>query len=315
MNEPHPEKFRRRVRIRVPASTSNLGTGFDTLGMALKLYNEIEASWLPEAGDLRTEIDGEGARSLQADEKNLVSQCLRLVLPRKRFPYALRLRMRNRIPLCRGLGSSAAARLGGLLAGAALRDFKSVNPNAVLARACGLEGHPDNAVPAFHGGLCATIWDGVQPTWLRLRVPRDLGVVVCVPDFEISTQKAREALPAKVPLRDAVHNASRLAMLVAALEHGELGLLRMAMDDVLHQPYRRPLMRGMDAVIASALKAGAFGAALSGAGPTVLALTLRGPKQAKAGRAMQKAFFRSGVESRYLALDVDPGGSRIEIEP
>ena len=117
-----------------------------------------------------------------------------------------------------------------------------------------------------------------------------------------------------MPFKDAVHNASRLALLIGALERGEMGLLKIAMQDVLHQPYRRPLMRGMDAVIAAAVRAGAFGAALSGAGPSILALTLRGPKQAKIGRAMQKAFFRSGVESRYLALDVEPAGTRIEIE-
>ncbi|MBI5245459.1 MAG: homoserine kinase [Elusimicrobia bacterium] len=308
------EKYRRRVRVRIPATTSNLGPGFDVLGMALKLHNELEISWLPIPGEVRIEIEGEGFANLPRSDKNLVLQAFRLILPKSRFPYALRMRMINRIPLARGLGSSAAARLGGLLAAAALRDFRDSGVADVVAQACALEGHPDNVIAAFHGGLCVSIWDGGQPTWLRLRLPRDLGVVVCLPDFEVSTEKARRLLPAKVPLRDAVHNASRLALLIGALERGELGLLKIAMDDVLHQPYRRPIMRGMDAVIAAAVRAGAFGAALSGAGPSILALTLRGPKQAKIGRAMQKAFFRSGIESRYLALDVEPAGARIEIE-
>lgn len=308
------EKYRRSVRVRIPATTSNLGPGFDALGMALKLYNDLEVCRLPVPGELCAEIDGEGLAQLPRSEKNLILQAFRLLLPKSRFPYALQVRMINRIPLARGLGSSAAARLGGLLAAAALRDFRDTSAADVVARACGLEGHPDNVIPAFHGGLCVSIWDGGQPTWLRLKIPRDLGVVVCLPDFEVSTEKARKLLPVKVPLRDAVHNASRLALLIGALERGELGLLKTAMEDVLHQPYRRPIMRGMDAVIAAAIHAGAFGAALSGAGPSILALTLRGPKQAKIGRAMQKAFFRSGVESRYLALDVEPAGARIEIE-
>lgn len=314
------ERYRRKVRVRLPATTSNLGPGFDALGMALKLYNEVEVSWVKEHGEAHTEIEGEGFTHLPRGEKNPIVQAFRLLLPKTRFPWALRFRTRNRIPLGRGLGSSAAARLGGLLCAAALRDFKDAAVQDMVAQAVALEGHPDNVVPAFHGGLCVSIWDGVHagaarhPLWLRLKIPKDLGVVVCLPDYEVSTEKARKLLPAKVPLKDAVHNVQRIALLIGALERGELGLLRTAMDDLLHQPYRRPLMRGMEAVISAAVKAGAFGAALSGAGPSVLALTLRGPKQAKIGREMQKAFFRSGVESRYLALDVEPSGARIEIE-
>jgi len=309
-------KYRPRVKVRVPATTSNLGPGFDTLGMALKLYNEIDLSWAHGKGETLTEIEGEGRAELPPGERNPIVQAFRLILPKSRFPYALRVKMTNRIPLARGLGSSAAARLGGLLAAAALRDFRNPGVEDVVARACALEGHPDNVVPAFHGGLCASMWDGARgrPAWVRLKMPRDLGVVVCVPDFKVSTEDARGLLPAKVPFKDAVRNASRLAMLIGALERGELGLLRLAMQDVLHQPYRRPLMRGMDAVIAAALRAGAFGAALSGAGPSVLALTTRGPKQAKIGRAMRKAFLRCGAKSRALALDVEPEGARIEIE-
>ncbi|MFA6030927.1 MAG: homoserine kinase [Elusimicrobiota bacterium] len=309
-----PERLRRRIRVRVPASTSNLGPGFDCLGMALKLYNDLELSWCPEHGEVLCEVEGEGFARLPRGEKNLVVQSFRQVLPKSRFPYALHLRMRNRIPLARGLGSSAAARLAGVLAAAALRDFRDLTVQDALAKACVLEGHPDNAVPAFHGGLCVSVLDAARPLWLKLRIPKDLGVVVCIPDYEVPTDKARRVLPARVALADAVHNSSRLALLIAALERGELGLLRVAMQDVLHQPYRRALMRGMDAVLGAALRAGAFGAAVSGAGPTMLALTLRGPKQAKVGREMQKAFFRSGVESRYLALDVETTGARIEIE-
>ncbi|MFA6093094.1 MAG: homoserine kinase [Elusimicrobiota bacterium] len=309
------DKLRSCVRLRVPASTSNLGPGFDTLGLALRLYNEVECSWFPESGDVLTEIEGEGFARLPRGEKNLVVQAFRQVLPRKRFPYALRFKMKNRIPIGKGLGASAAARLSGVLAAAALRDFRELSIHDALARVCAMEGHPDNAVPAFHGGFCAAMLDKGRPQWLRLRIPKDIGVVVCVPEYDVPTDKARSILPAHVPLADAVHNTSRLAMLIASMERGELSYLREAMHDVLHQPYRRPLMRGMDAALTASLRAGAFGAALSGAGPAVLAFTLRGPKQAKVGREMQKAYFRAGVESRYLALDVDTHGTRIEIEP
>ncbi|MEE8425526.1 MAG: homoserine kinase, partial [Elusimicrobiota bacterium] len=170
----------------------------------------------------------------------------------------------------------------------------------------------DNVIPAFHGGLRACLREDGRVMHFCLLWPSDLGVVVCVPDFTVSTQKARRALPAKIAFQDAVHTSSRLALLISALEQGEYAWLKTAMRDVLHQPHRKKLIRGMDVVIQAAVKAGAFGASLSGSGPAIIAIALKGAKQAKIGRAMQKAFFRHGAESRYFVLDTEPKGARIE---
>lgn len=291
------------VRIRIPASTSNLGPGFDVLGMALTLYNEITVE---PSEKLLVEIRGEGSGSLPEDAGNLVVQAFRTLLPRQGF----RFRMTNRIPLGRGLGSSAAARLGGLLAAAFLGKLKA-SPSEVVLRACALEGHPDNAVPAFFGGLCASRYEDGKLQYVRLRQPKGLSVVACVPAFEVPTEKARSILPKQVPLSVAVQTSSRLALLLAAFEHGQYDLLRTAMDDVLHQPYRKRLTPGMDGVIEAALRAGAFGAALSGSGPTVLAFAPKN-RAGAVGRGMVRAFRRVRIASESLRLRVDADGAQVE---
>ncbi len=323
-----PVSWPRRIRIRVPATTSNLGPGFDVLGMALKLYCETEVrvgypdlrrrawNWsagLPAAEAFSVHVSGEGSESLPQDARNLVVKSFRSMLRGARLKVPLEFHVRNGIPLERGLGSSAAARLCGLLAAGALYGFrKEFGQERLVERATAMEGHPDNVIPAFHGGLRACLQEDGRVMHFGLRWPSDLGVVVCVPDFTVATRKARRALPAKIAFRDAVHTSSRLALLISALEQGEYAWLKTAMRDVLHQPHRRKLVRGMDAVIREAVDAGAFGASLSGSGPAIIAIALRGAKQAKIGRAMQKAFFRHGAESRYFVLDAEPKGARIE---
>ncbi|MFA5141286.1 MAG: homoserine kinase [Elusimicrobiota bacterium] len=293
------------VRIRIPASTSNLGPGFDVLGMALTLYNEITVE---RSEKLVVDIRGEGSDSLPKDARNLVVRTFRTLLPRPGF----RFRMTNRVPLGRGLGSSAAARLGGLLAAAFLGPRRPP-PSEIVLRACSLEGHPDNAVPAFFGGLCASRYEKGKLQFVRLRQPKGLSVVACVPDFEVPTEKARAVMPKQVPLRVAVQTTSRLALLLAAFEHRQYDLLRSAMDDVLHQPYRKKLTPGMAAVIRAALSAGAFGAALSGSGPTVLAFAPK-DKAGAAARSMERAFQRVRIASKSLRLCVDTDGARVECE-
>lgn len=304
-----------RIRVRVPATTSNLGPGFDILGMALKLYNEVELRVLPDMGDDVVEVVGEGVDSIPTDERNMVLKAARFVLPRAERGNAFFFRLTNRIPVARGLGSSAAARLGGVLAahafvqGAENWNKKDEYP---LDMACNLEGHPDNVVPAYHGGICASVKDGNQPRFFQLRTPSDLACVVCVPDFELATEKARKVLPQKVSREDAVSTASRVAFLVGAIEQRRYEWLKFAMKDVIHQPYRRPLIPGMQSVIDAAMKAGAYGAALSGAGPSIFAFAPHGHKAPLIGRAMQKAFLRFRSESRYRVLDIDRRGVAVE---
>lgn len=294
----------RRVLVRVPATTSNLGSGFDVLGLALTLYNELEAVSTSGAGNL-VRVEGEGSDTLPRDENNEVARVLSSRAPR----LAADLRLTNRIPIARGLGSSAAARLAALLAARALAGPEG---DDVLEAATALEGHPDNVVPALFGGVRLSVRDGgaVVQVALRSPSPRDLKVVACVPGFELSTEKARRVLPARIPRSDAVFASGRVGLLAHAFDARRYDLLKTAMQDVLHQPYRAALVPGMKQVIEGALAAGAFGASLSGAGPAMLAFAAPG-KAGRVGRAMQKAFLAKRVDSRVLVLDVDTKGAVI----
>lgn len=292
------------IRIRIPATTANLGPGFDTLGAALQLYNEVHVTTGP-ARDI--EITGEGAGQLPTGKSNIVWQAMAMILG-KQWPFgSLRIRLINRIPLSSGLGSSAAARLGGLLAAYAVTG-KKYAPADVLAIGVRLEGHPDNIVPALAGGVCAAV-DGSAISYVRLAPPA-LKAVVCHPAFELPTEKARGVLPRQVPIADAVYNISRTALFIAALAARRYDCLGAAMDDRLHQPYRKKLIPGMDAVCTAARAAGAYGAVISGAGPSLIALAE--PACAPAvGAAMQRAWRKMSIASRVFILDFDTHGARV----
>lgn len=297
-----------RVAVSVPASTSNLGPGFDCLGLALELRNELELSLVEGRGPAIVEIEGEGAKTLPRGESNLLVKAARLALPR-RLPGRLVLRASNRIPLARGLGSSAAAAVAGLWAGAHLLGLRR-SEDELERMAVALEGHPDNVAPCVHGGLTACVLEDGAPRAQALPIHRSLSAVVCVPAFELSTRKARAALPRSVRREDAVFNLSRAALLPRALETGRVSRLRSLMEDRLHQPWRAKLVPGLEDALAAAYRAGAAGAALSGSGPSVFAF-VAGARALLVGEAMRRAFARRGVSSRWLALDVDHRGVRV----
>lgn len=303
---------RRLVRVRVPASTANLGPGFDALGMALGVYNEIEVE-VTGIG-LTLEIEGEGAERLQAlGKQNLVARAVTGTLEKLgRQADGLRVRMVNHIPLSRGLGSSSAAVLGGVVAAAALAGA-SLAPEEVLDFALPLEGHPDNITPALLGGLTvATVVNG-KVRCVKLPVPEGLSAVAVIPEFHLSTAKARRALPLTVPRADAVFNVGRVALLLAAMQTGRLELLREAAQDRLHQPYRAPLVPGMHEVLAEGEAAGALACFLSGAGPTLLAFVIG--DGAGIGERMAACWKeRANVTARALLLPIDRDGLRVEGE-
>jgi len=299
---------RQLVRVRVPASTANLGAGFDALGMALGLYNEIEVE-LGGAGDgLRLVIEGEGAERLQAlGAQNLAARAVTGTLAHLGVPPAgIAVRMLNRIPLSRGLGSSSAAVVGGV-AGAAALAGASLSAEELLDLALPLEGHPDNIAPALLGGLTvATLVEG-RVRCVKLPVPEPLQALAVIPAFHLSTVKARKALPAMVPRADAVFNVGRAALLLAALQAGRLDLLREATQDRLHQPYRAPLIPGMADALAEGERAGALACFLSGAGPTLLALVTGGGSTV--GERMAARWKeRAGVDALVHELPVDREG-------
>ncbi len=294
------------VTVRVPATTANLGPGYDCLGLALGLHNEVT---LALADEPTVAIEGEGAQSLPRDASHLVLGAARAATEAAGAePPALSLHQANRIPLARGLGSSSAAIVGGIMAANELLGL-GLSVRRVLDIATGIEGHPDNVAPALLGGLtvCCTVGDEVLVE--RLEVAPGLSCVVAVPDFEVPTHDARRVLPDTVTHADAVFNLCRASLIVAALVSGDFAVLGEAMRDRLHQPYRAHLVPGMEEAIAAALATGAHGAALSGSGPTIAAFV--GDAGEEVGRAMVNAFERAGVAARTRALRLSSGGAAV----
>jgi homoserine kinase len=252
-----------KITVRVPATTANIGPGFDSMGCALALYNYITCEVLP-AGKLVIT----GCPEPYQNEENLAVQGYRAVLSRLGLPNeGLSLNIRAEIPVCRGLGSSAAMIAGGAAA-ANLLHGASLSSAELLAVTNEIEGHPDNLAPAIYGGL----EDG-KPRTVKLPLSPTLRWVAAIPDFELSTHLARAVLPKEVAFVDAVYNASHVAVLVGALGRGDRELIAMALRDRLHQPYRESLIPEYGKVKAAAEQCGAIAFCISGAGPTLLALT------------------------------------------
>ncbi len=294
------------VRVQVPASTANLGPGFDCLGMALKMFNIVEMAEIDSG--LHIEITGEGKDYIPRDDTNIVYACAREVFERVGYnPKGLRIKLHNSIPVSRGLGSSAAAIVGGLVAANIISGGK-LTAHQLLRLATKKEGHPDNVTPALVGGITVYAQSEEEIRYLKIDPPAGLKTIVTIPGFPLSTKDAREALPKQIPLEDAVFNIGRTALLIASLQKGDLDLLGIAMEDRLHQGYRAALVPGMKKVFAAARLAGAKGIALSGAGPTLIALTDRNPELI-AG-VMRKTFLQSGVTAKSLILDPSPTGAR-----
>jgi homoserine kinase len=294
-----------RVRVRVPATSANLGPGFDALGLALALYNEVTIAE-SDSHVLVVSIEGEGSGRLDTGGDNVVARGVRMAFEVAGRPFrGAAIHCVNRIPLSRGLGSSAAAWVGGLAAANALLG-DPIDRQGLVALAARAEGHPDNVAAAVHGGLTVSCADGPAVGAVSLPVPPALRFVVLVPELQSATREARAVLPNEVSRADAVFNVQRVSLLLAALASGRIDLLSTAMHDRLHQPYRLRLFPWMDAVAASAREAGALGCVLSGAGPSMLAVV---PGAADVvARAMAETLAGGGLAGRALELEVDLDG-------
>ena len=311
----------RTVSVSVPATSANLGPGFDCLGLALELRNEVTveagegtlAYDSPQATRYSIDVGGIDADKVPADGRNLLLQAADELFRRVgRRPAAAAVRMVNRVPVGSGLGSSSAAIVAGLLAANEIVDA-GWTQGELLRLAVEMEGHPDNVAPALLGGLVLGVLpDAAQgPAELILRrlAPPPLAVVIVLPDFPLLTADARAVLPPTVSRADAIFNASRVALLLHALTSGEPDCLRVAMGDRLHQPYRLPLIPGAPAAYEAAYAAGALGVALSGAGPSLLAFVE--DDGAPVGRAMAGAFAAAGLTSRTWQLRPAAAGARL----
>ncbi|PNY80844.1 homoserine kinase [Deinococcus koreensis] len=295
--------------VRAPASSANLGPGFDSLGLSVPLFTTLRVT--PQD---TTEVVPLGAElaGTAADESNYVYRAMLLAARRagRELPPA-RIEIETEVPLARGLGSSAAALVGGIVAGNELLG-RPLDDEAVLDVAAREEGHPDNVAPALFGGIVVATLDKLGTHYIRLEPPAHLGVTVLVPDFELSTSKARAVLPKEYSRADAVHALSHSALLAAALSVGRLDLLRHAMQDYIHQIWRAPLVPGLSDILDDAHKHGALGAALSGAGPSVLCFHDRREDTGRLHTYLHGVMARNGLSGRVMDFSIDTAGTVVE---
>lgn len=299
-----------RFRIEVPATSANLGPGFDTLGMALDIVNTIELELTPDCREVIVAgMTGEGEGTLDPED-NLLCRAYKeweehsgVTLPGARFTYE------NRIPIGRGLGASAAAIVAGLAAGAAAAEEKEPRDRIVRLSSL-MEGHADNAVAAALGGVTTAFLARGQVHALHVANHLNLGVGLFVPSQPLLTVKARAVLPPFVSMEDAVFNINRVSYLVTALIWGRWDRIGPAMEDCLHQPYRAEILPALPAVISAAREAGAYGAALSGGGPTVIALGPQDRAEAFAA-AMAEAARSDGWDGRHMVTGIRHRGVRV----
>jgi len=299
-----------KVVVDVPATTANLGPGFDCLGAALDLNNRFAMRRI-EGGGERFEliIEGTEGSHLRGGPENLVYRAAQRVWKAAGLePVAIEARVRLAVPPARGLGSSATAIVAGLMGANALVG-EPLSKEKLLELAIDIEGHPDNVVPSLLGGLCMTAkaasqrWRVVRCEWTP-----SVKAVVAIPSIRLSTSEARRAMPKAIPVGDAVVNLGALTLLLQGLRTGNGDLISDGMHDRLHEPYRWRLIKGGDQVKQAAMDAGAWGCAISGAGPSVLALCEE-DKGPAVSRAMVKAWEAAGVASRAPVLNLQTSGS------
>ena len=307
---------RGRIRVRVPATTANLGPGFDCLGMALDIWNHIEVE-LSSAPQVK--VEGKGASDLPSGPENLVYRSIIRLLEHVGVePAPLSVTCTNNIPLKRGLGSSAAAIVGGLAAGNRLAPVlsggkvQSLSTDEVLQLAVAIEGHPDNVAPALLGGMVLVVQRGDGLLTSAVHVPEDVRAVLFIPELTIATEDARSVLPDGIGWEDAVFNMGRTALLVNAMNTGRMEELATATEDRLHQPYRRQLFPAMKVIFEGAMKGGALGVFLSGSGPTVLALTQG--REVTVAYEMAEAARQASVDGEVKVTRPIPAGATISLD-
>ncbi len=255
------------IKIQIPATSANLGAGFDALGLALNYYNYINI----EESD-RVDISSLDGIQIPTDESNLVFESAKKVydICGKKLS-GLKIEQTNNIPMARGLGSSSACIVGGLVGANKLLN-SPLSPDELVDLAALIEGHPDNTAPALLGGIVTAVFDGKKVHWVKQEVYTTLKFVAIIPDFELKTEKARSCLPTEVSHKDAVFNLSRAALFSASLLTGKFENLKTAVEDKLHQPHRLALIKDADYVFDLAYALDAYAVYMSGAGPTIMAI-------------------------------------------
>jgi homoserine kinase len=296
--------------VRTPATVANLGPGFDCLGLAVDLWNEMEVA--VTGNSLEVSIEGEGCDTLPKDESNKIYRSMATYALRmgKTLPPGIRLRCHNRIPLASGLGSSSAATLAGIISAVTLLELPDDKADQ-LDCAAEIEGHPDNAAPCLLGGFTISIVVGDRVITRKIQVqPHTL--VIVTPEFHFPTSQARVILPDQVSRQDAVFNLGRVALLSEALRTGDMELLAGVSEDRLHQPYRVPLIPGAEAAMSAAREAGAIAVVLAGAGPSLLAIVRDRSHGKVVGDAMIASFQVAGLSTRRYTPAISNVGASVQ---
>ena len=306
-----------KVSVKVPASTANIGPGFDSLGLALPIYNivTIEETIMPGTGieiNIIDETNEQDIISIPTDENNIVYKAIDLLYNSiGQTPSELKITIRTNIPIARGLGSSASIIIGGLIAANELLG-RPADEAALLAIATEIENHPDNITPALVGGfVVASIEEDGSVVYSKMNWPKDWNITVCIPDYELSTSIARSVLPQEVPMKDAIYNLKNTAMLVQAVNTHDEKLMKVALKDKLHQPYREKLVPGLKE-IKEALRheENVMGVVISGAGPAVLVISY-GNNLNKIRETVSNVWDDMNVKSKILTLQVEENGAQV----
>lgn len=297
-----------KIGVRVPASSANMGAGFDTLGVALNLYSRLEVEETGGGLDITT-INNTGNPA--GDKNNLVYRAMERVFCRVGYtPAGLKIVQKSDIPMTRGLGSSSACIIGGMLVANVMSGRKLTYPE-MLDMAAEMEGHPDNVGPALYGGFCVSAMDGRRVYCKSTKLDNKLRFAVMVPDFFVATRKSRGALPELVHFRDAVSNISSSAVFQAAMISGDYELLRFGVRDMLHQPYRKSYIDGFDDIFRKTYEAGSAATYLSGSGPTIMSI-LTGDEQ-RFKSSMERFFTEKSHRWKCSILECDNVGSVVSV--
>lgn len=309
-----------KVSVKVPATTANMGPGFDCVGMALPIYNTItiEETVLPGTGiEINVLADSDSIDQLSldhipSDENSIVYKAVELLYNSiGQTPSELKINIHSNIPVARGLGSSSSVIVGALIAANELLG-RPADEVALLSIACEIEGHPDNITPAIVGGLVISSQeDDGSVVYRKLNWPSDWAVTVCVPDFELSTDIARSVLPKEVPMKDAIFNAKRLAMFVEAVHTHDSELMKLALQDRLHQPYRMKLVPGLDKIIDNLRHFdNVLGCVLSGAGSSILIISEKNNLD-KIRSIVKDTWADQNIKCEIKTLSVENTGAQI----
>lgn len=306
-----------KVTVKVPATTANLGPGFDCFGLALPLYNyvTVEEQVMPGTGisiNIMEEINKENINSIPTDENNIVYKAIELLYNFiGQTPEDIKITIKTEIPIAKGLGSSASVIVGGLIAANELLG-RPADLEALLSIATEIEGHPDNIVPAFLGGfLISSLEKDGSVIYKKIEWPKDWELTICIPDYELSTNISRSVLPEEVPIKDAVFNLRRSAMFVHALHTKDKELMKKALQDKIHQPYRMKLVPGLFNIIDNLKnEEEVLGVVLSGAGPSILVIS-SGDVKDKIHEIIKNTWENLNVKTSIKTVKVEEKGAEI----